>query len=399
MIWSSIFLSADLRLRPIWRALLFLPLFVLLAIPLVIVSTLVAGPDRVQDNQEVGFIVQGVVLTVAPLLAGWILLRLLDRRSFRTLGLWFYDGWGRELLWGLAGGLGLMSVLVGALVALGQVHLSFASLDARSVLLGLGWNVVVFLGAAAGEEILFRGYPFQRLVESWGAFAAVFVLSALFGWGHLSNPSATPLSTANTVLMGILLALTYLKTRALWFPFTGSRLGAADALYCGVATHHVPRELFPDLAASLAEERRAVDETIAGFAADPGPPPLAEHRAAIDRCFAGGSVAEILAALKAEGGGWAENTLATLAAKSPTSLAVTYRQLREGTGLDFAAAMRLEYRLSQRFCAGHDFAEGVRAVVIDKDAAPKWRPDRLDAVTPAAVDAYFAPLAGGDLVL
>ena len=218
MIWSSILLSADLRLRPIWRALLFLPLFVLLAIPIVIVSTLVAGPDRVQDNLEVGFIVQGVVLTAAPLLAGWILLRLLDRRSFRTLGLWFYDGWGRELLWGLAGGLGLMSVLVGALVALGQVHLSFASLDARSVLLGLGWNVVVFFGAAAGEEILFRGYPFQRLVESWGAFAAVFVLSALFGWGHLSNPSATPLSTANTVLMGILLALAYLKTRALWFP-------------------------------------------------------------------------------------------------------------------------------------------------------------------------------------
>ncbi len=186
---------------------------------------------------------------------------------------------------------------------------------------------------------------------------------------------------------------------------TGTRLGAADALYCGVATHHVPRASFPDLAASLAatrfapDARGAVDEAIARFAADPGPPPLAEHRAEIDRCFAAGSVEEIIEALAADGGEWAEATLAVIETKSPTSLKVTHRQLREGARLDFAAAMRLEYRLSQRFCAGHDFAEGVRAAVIDKDAAPKWRPDRLDAVTPAAVDAYFAPLAGGDLVL
>ena len=185
----------------------------------------------------------------------------------------------------------------------------------------------------------------------------------------------------------------------MYLGLTGSRLGAADALYCGVATHHVPRERFPDLAASLAEARRAVDETIADFAADPGPPPLAEQRDAIDRCFAGGSVAEIVTALEAVGGGWAENTLATLAAKSPTSLAVTYRQLRGGAGLDFAAAIRLEYRLSQRFCAGHDFAEGVRAAVIDKDNAPRWRPDRLEEVTTADVDAYFAPLPDGNLVL
>lgn len=191
----------------------------------------------------------------------------------------------------------------------------------------------------------------------------------------------------------------------MYLALVGARLGAADALYCGVATHHVPRERLADLAAALAatpfggDARGAASAAIARFAADPGPPPLADHRAEIDRCFAAGSVEEIIAALAADGGEWAKATLAVIETKSPTSLKVTHRQLREGARLDFAAAMRLEYRLSQRFCAGHDFAEGVRAAVIDKDAAPKWRPDRLEEVTPAAVDAYFAPLAGGDLVL
>lgn len=191
----------------------------------------------------------------------------------------------------------------------------------------------------------------------------------------------------------------------MYLGLVGARLGAADALYCGVATHYVPSERLADLAAALArapfdgDTLDAANAAIARFAADPGAPPLADRRAQIDRCFAGGSVEEIMAALSAEGSEWADKTLAALETKSPTSLKVTHRQLREGAVLDFAAAMRLEYRLCQRFCAGHDFAEGVRAAVIDKDAAPKWRPDRLDAVTPAAVDAYFAPLAGGDLVI
>jgi len=181
---------------------------------------------------------------------------------------------------------------------------------------------------------------------------------------------------------------------------TGARIGAADALYCGIATHYVPSDRFGALDAALAEGGAdAIDAAIARFAADPGPAPLAEHRAAIDRCFAPDTVEEILAALEAEGGDWARATRATLAAKSPTSLKVTLRQLRRGAGLDFAEAMRMEFRLSQHFCAGHDFREGIRAVVIDKDNAPRWRPDRLDAVSEAEVEGYFAPLPGGDLEL
>jgi enoyl-CoA hydratase len=187
----------------------------------------------------------------------------------------------------------------------------------------------------------------------------------------------------------------------MYLGLTGARLRAADAMYCGVGTDYVPRGRLAGLVDALVDggAGQGVDAVLARFAEDAGAPPLAEHRAAIDRCFAAASVDGIIDALAAEGSEWAEKTRAVLAAKSPTSLEVTHRQLREGRSLDFAAAMRLEYRLSQRFCAAHDFREGARAVLIDKDNAPRWRPDRRDAVTQADIDAYFAPLADGDLEL
>ena len=170
----------------------------------------------------------------------------------------------------------------------------------------------------------------------------------------------------------------------MYLGLTGARLGAADALYCGVATHYAPRD--------------RLHEALDGFHGDPGPPPLAEHRAAIDRCFAGDSLEAIIAAIEGEGGDWAGETLASLAAKSPTSLKVTHRQLRRGASLSFGQAMTMEFRLSQRFCAEPDFREGVRAVVIDKDRDPKWRPPTLAEVVESDVDSYFAPPAGGDLL-
>lgn len=177
----------------------------------------------------------------------------------------------------------------------------------------------------------------------------------------------------------------------LYLGLTGARLRAADALYCGVATHYIPRERLAGMDASVHELDR--------LAEDPGEPPLQGLRDSIDRCFAGDSVDAIIAALRSEGDEWADKTLAVLTTKSPTSLKVAFRQIREGASLDFADAMRLEYRLAQRFCAGHDFREGVRAVIIEKDQKPQWQPPDLDAVKESHVDAYFAPLDSGDLLL
>jgi enoyl-CoA hydratase len=187
---------------------------------------------------------------------------------------------------------------------------------------------------------------------------------------------------------------------------TGARIGAADALYCGAATHYVASA---DLARVVGELERAPWEgdqgdtagaLLARLASDPGAPPLAAHREAIDRCFAGDTVEEILSRLAAERTAWADETMALLQQKSPTSLKVALRQLRRGGGLsDFAAAMRLEYRMALHMVVADDFYEGVRAAVIDKDQAPRWRPATVAEVSEERVDRYFEPVDGPDLEL
>ncbi|MGD8810377.1 MAG: enoyl-CoA hydratase/isomerase family protein [Gammaproteobacteria bacterium] len=184
---------------------------------------------------------------------------------------------------------------------------------------------------------------------------------------------------------------------------TGARLKAADCLYAGVGTHFVLAEKLDALAESLGaadlsqDARAAIDDILSGYAEDPGPAPLAEHREAIDRCFAGESVEAILTALEAEDSEWAEKQRAAILTKSPTSLKVTHRQIRLGAELDFAECMTLEYRIAMGCMRNHDFFEGVRAVIIEKDNAPAWRPATLAEVGDADIEEYFAPLGERDL--
>lgn len=221
---GSFFLSADLRLRPIWRALLYaiaavvvLLLAGLLAgIVVAVIRPAAAAELTTGDLPPHWFLVLQYSLMNAGLLAlAWVFFRALDQRDWRGLGLWFYRGWLREAAAGLAMGAALIAVVAGTLGAGGWV--SFASRAAPPA--GpFAVTLVMLLLAATFEEILLRGYAFQRLVDSLGALGAVLITSALFGALHIPNPSATPLSTANTVLAGVLLAVAYLKTRGLWLP-------------------------------------------------------------------------------------------------------------------------------------------------------------------------------------
>ena len=191
----------------------------------------------------------------------------------------------------------------------------------------------------------------------------------------------------------------------MYLGLTGARLGAADALYCGIGTAFVSvrrvDSLIEDLGRDALEGEAfsAVDAIVARHAEAAGAPPLAGRRDDIDRHFGRPSVAAIVESLRSDDGEWAAQVLAGLGKKSPTSLAVTYRQLREGRELDFAACMRLEYRLVARFIEGHDFYEGIRAALIDKDRAPVWDPDSLAAVSAADVDRYFAPMGRREMRL
>jgi enoyl-CoA hydratase len=185
---------------------------------------------------------------------------------------------------------------------------------------------------------------------------------------------------------------------------TGTRLNAADTLYCGFATHFVPHERVEELIAALrGAERRQLEAALSRFAAAPGPSPLAALRPAIDRCFAGDTIEDVLGALDAEaaaGGewaGWAGETRDALLAKSPTSLKITLRQLQIGREYDLERALALEYRLTQHVMAAPDFYEGVRAMLIDKDQMPRWRPATLAEVDDNVIDAYFASIGDREL--
>ena len=184
---------------------------------------------------------------------------------------------------------------------------------------------------------------------------------------------------------------------------TGARLNAADALYCGFATHVMHRYRIEVLLDALAGDPIAVDAVLSRFAAAPDPAPLASLQPAIDRCFAGNTIEAILEALAAEaaaGGahsGWAAETRADLLTKSPTSLKITLRQLTIGRNYDLDAALALEYRLTQHVMAGHDFYEGIRAMLIDRDRKPQWRPATLAEVSDSIVDGHFAPLGDREL--
>jgi enoyl-CoA hydratase len=139
------------------------------------------------------------------------------------------------------------------------------------------------------------------------------------------------------------------------------------------------------------------------YSADPSPAPLAALRPTIDRCFSGDSVEAILDALAMEAAGsgdnagWAEETRVSLRAKSPTSLKITLRQLTIGRDYDLEAALSLEYRLTQHVMAAHDFYEGIRAALIDKDQKPQWRPATVAEVSDSMIDAYFAPIGDREL--
>lgn len=186
-----------------------------------------------------------------------------------------------------------------------------------------------------------------------------------------------------------------------YLALTGDRVGQADALALGLATHTVPSARMAELVEALTGTE-PVDAVLARFAVDPGPGKLAPERATIAQCFGAATLPEVLGRLDAKAAAddtFAARTLATIRAKSPTSVAIAFEQMRRGASLDFAEAMQLEFRIVSRITHGADFYEGVRAVVIDKDQAPSWRPQTLEELDPADVAAYFAPLGETELVM
>ena len=178
---------------------------------------------------------------------------------------------------------------------------------------------------------------------------------------------------------------------------TGERLRAADGVAAGVATHRVPSSKFPELLDGLCGSA-GVDDVIGAFVQPTESGVLLAHRATIDHVFAADTVETILANLDrvAQTGGlqteWAAATVATIRSRSPTSLKLALAQVQRGRSWTFEECMRAEFRIVSRVVYGHDFYEGVRALIIDKDSQPRWRPGTLREVGVADIERYFAPL-------
>jgi enoyl-CoA hydratase len=179
----------------------------------------------------------------------------------------------------------------------------------------------------------------------------------------------------------------------LWLALTGARVKAADCFALEIATHVVASASVADLKAAIIADPQHIPLALKPFEVEPGSAPVAAHLADIDRLFAGLTVEAIVADLAADPSDWAKAQLATLRTKSPQTMKIAFRQLRlGGRATLFAENMAMEYRIGARVVHKHDFIEGVRAVIVDKDNAPKWDPPTLEGVSEAELDAIFAPL-------
>ena len=189
-----------------------------------------------------------------------------------------------------------------------------------------------------------------------------------------------------------------------WLALTGARLKGADVAAARIATHYLPSELIPNLKSQISDadfsagSAELLGEILSRLSHTVPAGSFEEHTKTLATCFAHARAEDLVSALEADGGAWANSHLKTLATKSPETIKVALRQVREGAKHQtFEDNMRMEYRIGYRKVQTPDFIEGVRAVIIDKDHAPAWSPASLEAVTDDYVASFFEPLGENEL--
>lgn len=178
---------------------------------------------------------------------------------------------------------------------------------------------------------------------------------------------------------------------------TGLTIGAADALYVGLADAFVPASMLPELHALIdATEGAALAGAVRAFAApfagQAGASVLQAQRGTIDAHFGAASVGAVMASLARDGGDFAQAALVAMKLRSPLMMCVTREMLVRAVGMDVADCLRMERSLVRRNFEHGEVIEGIRALVIDKDNAPVWHPAALEDVSAAMVEGFFAPV-------
>jgi enoyl-CoA hydratase len=178
----------------------------------------------------------------------------------------------------------------------------------------------------------------------------------------------------------------------------GERMAAADALYAGFADTFIESARLEDFVAALTDPKGdPVGVTVAAFAMAPPPPVHADRQSDIDEIFAAETVEDVRSRLAASDIEWASNAVGALDQRSPLSLKLTLAAVRAARRMaSLEEVLNLEYRLTTRLFEHGEFIEGIRALLVDKDKAPKWNPARLEEITPDMIAEFMAPLTGRD---
>lgn len=261
-------------------------------------------------------------------------------------------------------------------------------------------------GGVSGRQFFYDEYQLNHLIFTYRKPVVAFMDGITMGGGvGISQPARFHVATENTRYAmpetGIGLFpdvgggwyLSRLPGRIGQFlALTGARFDGAECKWAGLATHYLPSEALADAKSRLAAGHDPA-QALAALATNPPPARVEANGGLIAKHFASDRYEDILASLAADDGDWAAKELATLRTKSPQTCKVALRQLAGSLKCaDFAANMAMEYRIASRVLTLPDFAEGVRAVIVDKTNDPKWNPDTAEGVTDALLDSIFAPL-------
>jgi enoyl-CoA hydratase len=263
-------------------------------------------------------------------------------------------------------------------------------------------------GGESGRQFFHDEYQLNHLLITYPKPVVAFMDGICMGGGvGISQPARFRVATENTKFAmpetGIGLFpdvgggwyLSRLEGRVGQFlALTGARITGVDCLALGLATHYLASNVLAEAKSRIAtEDVERIDGILGTLSVTPPDSKIVETIVQINRHFASDRLEDILASLDGDESEWAMKELATLRTKSPQTCKVALRQLAESLKLtDFADNMAMEYRIASRVLVRPDFAEGVRAVIVDKDNSPKWDPATAEGVTDALIDAIFAPL-------
>ena len=261
-------------------------------------------------------------------------------------------------------------------------------------------------GGVSGRRFFHDEYQLNHLIFTYPKPVVAFMDGITMGGGvGISQPARFHVATENTRYAmpetGIGLFpdvgggwyLSRLPGRIGQFlALTGARLDGAECKWAGLATHYLPHDALSEAKARIAQGHEP-GQVLSALSATPPEARIAGNAPKIAKHFASDRYEDILASLAADDSEWAAKELATLRTKSPQTCKVALRQLRDSLSCaDFAANMAMEYRIGSRVLTLPDFAEGVRAVIVDKDNAPVWNPATPEGVTEDLIDSIFAPL-------